>query len=99
MVQAIGAASAAAYGAAPSGGGTQAQLQKLEKILSECVNCASAKTPEGQAQIQAVSARIHALRERIAQPGEGQPAEAQPTDRTGPKAAVNGLGGVVDVFA
>jgi len=66
MVQAIG--SSAAGGAVDSGAGAaglQAQLVRYQKQLSECANCASSKTAEGKAEIQAISGRISEIRARI----------------------------------
>jgi len=60
MVAAIGsspATSAAAQVGATSGG-VEAQIARYKKELSDCVNCASAKTPQGQAAIQAASAKV-----------------------------------------
>jgi hypothetical protein len=39
------------YGGGPSATSLQAQLQRHEKQLSECVNCESAKTPQGKADM------------------------------------------------
>lgn len=64
-------------------GGTVAELPLLEKKLSDCVNCASAATPEGKTQIDELNSRIAAIRERLhraavvtapaPKPAEGQP--------------------------
>ena len=74
MVQAIGAT--AGYqpsGSGASASGLQAQLARYQKQLSECVNCASAKTPEGKATIESLSAKISDIRERIDQVAQSQP--------------------------
>ena len=57
--------SAAFTGVRPQGIGLDAQLGRLQKELAECVNCASAKTTDGQAKIQAVSDKISAIKSRI----------------------------------
>lgn len=44
---------------------SDAQLLRLEKELSDCVNCATAKTALGKAKILAVEARINALKARM----------------------------------
>lgn len=48
----------------------EAQLARYQKQLSDCVNCDSSKTAEGKAQIEAISAKISALKERIDKVGE-----------------------------
>ena len=94
MVQPIGAAGSAAYaGSAPAFASLQAQLQRYEQQLSECLNCASAKTPEGKADIDAISARIGQVKARMAQADDTQQA-AMPQHR-----ARQGLGGRIDVYA
>ena len=45
----------------------QAQLQRYQKQLSDCVNCASAKTQQGKNNIQAISSRISQIEQRIRQ--------------------------------
>jgi hypothetical protein len=40
---------------APSSVGLRAKLDRYEKQLSDCVNCASARTPEGRAAAVAPS--------------------------------------------
>lgn len=68
MVQAIGAAQASGFvRPTNSSAGQAAELAKLEKELSACVNCATAKTREGQAKIEAVSQRINQVRTQISQ--------------------------------
>jgi hypothetical protein len=90
MVQAINSSSSAsAYpGGSPAFASLQAQLQRFEQQLSECINCASAETPRGKADIEAISARIGQLKGRIAQ-----------ADAPAPARAVAGLGGTIDVYA
>jgi len=94
-------AAASAYGGGRlSPASLQAQLQRFEQQLSDCVNCASAKTPRGKADIQAIAVRISQVRERIAEadgaraaPGAGvEPARSAPS-------AGAPQGGIIDVFA
>ena len=109
MLQAIASRSslANAYGGAPpSPVSLQAQLQRYQQQLSDCVNCASASTPQGKADIQAISARISQVRERIAQVDVARnPAQAAAVPAPdGPKApdrpAAGALqGSLIDVFA
>jgi len=102
MVQAISASVrlGQAYGA-PASAGLEAQLARFQKILAECVNCDSAKTAAGKAQIQAISEKISVLRERMEQAGEAgnQRQPPQPVSAGAPAASSPGLGGMVDVFA
>lgn len=99
QISAIGTSPVAAAGyGAPSAAGLQAQLQRFQKQLSECVNCASAKTPEGKANIQAISARISQIRERINQAEDASSGRAGPD--TAPAIPVNStVGNVINVFA
>ncbi|TCV87480.1 FlxA-like family protein [Sulfurirhabdus autotrophica] len=66
MIQATGISQA--YSTAGSGtasAGLEAQLARLQQELSDCVNCASAKTTEGKAKIQAVEAKINVIQARL----------------------------------
>jgi hypothetical protein len=47
--------------------GLEAQIARDEKELSACVNCASAETKQGQADIQALSNKINTAKARLAQ--------------------------------
>jgi hypothetical protein len=79
----------------------QAQLERFQKQLSDCVNCASAKTPQGKADIQAISARISQIEQRIAQ-AQNRPGSqaAPPPDATSAAwSPTTGYGGLIDVFA
>lgn len=44
----------------------RARLDRYQKQLSECVNCVSAKTPEGKTDIAAVRAKIDELQRAMA---------------------------------
>lgn len=66
MVAAIGASTGySAQVPAASTGGLRVELAKYEKELSNCVNCASAKTPEGQQEIQRLTSEISRVKARI----------------------------------
>jgi hypothetical protein len=94
MVQAIAAPGAmASYRALPSFTSLQSQLQRYQQQLSECVNCATADTPRGKADIAAIGARISDVQQRIAQ------SDSARTDPEQPARAQGGLGGRIDVFA
>lgn len=101
-LRSIGASSttAATYGSsAPSAVSLQSQLERNQKQLSDCVNCASAKTPQGKADIQAISARISQIEQRIAQAQErkGVGSDSAPAAATPP--AVSSRGNLIDVYA
>ncbi len=103
MVQAIGATATAAYGAVPASlTALQSQLQRHQRQLSDCVNCDSADTPRGKADIEAINARIGQVRERIVQ-AESAQSNGTAQVRTGeaPRAttAPSGPGAYIDVFA
>ena len=67
MVSAIGSspASSATSTAGTSTAGIEAQIVRYKKELSDCVNCASSKTPEGKAAIQAIANKISSAQARI----------------------------------
>lgn len=101
MPQAIATATAApAYGGSkPSSAGLQAQLQRYQQQLSDCVNCASAKTPQGKSDIAAIAARISQLRQNMAD-AERSPPAAAATQAAAPSPSANALqGSIIDVFA
>ena len=69
MVAAVGSASVSAVSATSGGGfgtaGLEAQIARYEKQLADCVNCSSAKTPEGKKAIAEISNKISSARARI----------------------------------
>jgi hypothetical protein len=69
MVDAISGFSATGAVSAVSSASTtaslQAQLAQYQRQLSDCVNCSSANTPEGKEQIQEISSKISAIKQRI----------------------------------
>ena len=94
MVAAIGASTGfSAQISGPSTGGMRAELARYEKALSECVNCASAKTPEGQQEIQRLTSEISRLKARIEDAAKGTGAEERRTsvDHAKPNTKSDGL--------
>ncbi|MES2102968.1 MAG: FlxA-like family protein [Pseudomonadota bacterium] len=78
MVQAIASNPGAANTAGSAGSANaalQAQLERYQKELSDCVNCASAKTPEGKTQIDDISSKISELKSRIEKVGDARPSD------------------------
>jgi hypothetical protein len=68
MVTATGALVSAATPAVQGTGvtgGLDAQLARYEKQLAECVNCASARTPEGKQAIEDLYGKIHDTKAKI----------------------------------
>ena len=113
MVAAIGSATVSATtGGSLGTAGLEAQIAHYEKQLSDCVNCASAKTPEGKKAIAEISNKISATRARIdemsatkqvAQPtaataGTASKSAVIPDAATPPKQTYSTVGSVVDVF-
>jgi len=66
MLNATGSSTfASPAGTGPSTAGLQAQLDRYRKQLSDCVNCNSAQTIEGQKVMQTISNRIGEIKARI----------------------------------
>jgi hypothetical protein len=76
-------------GAARSVAALQAQLAQYQKQLSDCVNCASSSTREGQAQIQALSSKIAAVRGQINAAAAAQQASQAPQRQLQPTAVTD----------
>ncbi|MBC7452717.1 MAG: FlxA-like family protein [Massilia sp.] len=95
-------ATASAYGGVkPSPANLQAQLQRYEQQLSDCVNCASAKTPQGKSNIQSIAARISQIRQSIVQIDSGQSARSGGATQAVAPAAFRSApqASMIDVFA
>ena len=102
-MSAVGAISGSAA-ATPAPAGLEAQRTQVEKQLADCVSCASAKTPEGQAKISALSNQLAAVQARMekadaaraeaSKAAQGRGASAPPA-----RDADSVLGQNVDVFA
>jgi hypothetical protein len=99
---------------APAAAALLAQLQRLQQQLSECVNCADGKTPQGKANADAIRGRISQVEARIAHSdqvaerratklheGKVEPAAslAAASDIVSQPAKTSGIGQIVDVFA
>lgn len=112
MVAAIGTATVSATSGGFGTAGLEAQIARYEKQLSDCVNCASAKTPEGKKAIAEISNKISATRARIdemqATKQVAQPATATAGTASKPavipdaaapsKQSYSTVGSLVDVF-
>jgi hypothetical protein len=115
MVAAIGSATVSAMSGGSFGtAGLEAQIARYEKQLSDCVNCASAKTPEGKKAIAEISNKISATRARVdemqatkqvAQPlatkaaaGDASKSAVMPDTAASPKQSYSTVGSLVDLF-
>ena len=76
-----------------------AQLNRLKQQLADCVNCESAKTPEGKANIQKITLRVGETEARLNQFSQTDPradnmhaksTEAGPGGRTQPLSNIPG---------
>jgi hypothetical protein len=99
---------------APAAAALLAQLQRLQQQLSDCVNCASGKTPEGKAAADAIRGKISQVEQRISQSDQvDERRQAQlRTGKAEPAASVaaesgtvaqarktSGTGQIIDLFA
>ena len=86
---------------ATSSVGLRAKLDRYEKQLSDCVNCASAKTPEGKDDIAAISAKIDEVKRTIAgtSNGEGRAASRNEDQSMAAAASMSPLGNRIDTYA
>ncbi|MFP5418288.1 MAG: hypothetical protein ACLGHA_03935 [Gammaproteobacteria bacterium] len=75
MVSAIGSAFASPTVSDPAAtaAGIEAQVARYKKELSDCVNCESAKTTAGKAEIAALAGKISAAEARIEKISAGRP--------------------------
>lgn len=87
-----------ALSAIPSGssGALQAELQRAQLKLSDCVGCASAKTPSGQKQIAMLRAEVQGIEQRLEKVDQ---AEGARTASTPAAPALSPLGNFLDVYA
>ncbi len=85
----------------PSPASLQAQLQRYQQKLSDCVNCPSANTRQGKADILSIAAHISQVRQSIAEIDSSQSARSGSTTQpVGSAASASAhLGSVIDVFA
>lgn len=94
-VSSTGTAALRAYSPTPTPAAGQAQLERLQHQLSDNVNCASAKTPEGKATIAAIQDKIAALKQsQQKETGSATAPSTSPVARIGDTS-----GGVIDVYA
>ena len=86
---------------ATSSVGLRAKLDRYEKQLSDCVNCASAKTPEGKADIAAISAKIDEVKRTIAGTSndEGRAAPGNDDQPAVVASSTSPLGSRIDTYA
>lgn len=76
-----------------------AQLGRYQKELSECINCASAKTPEGKSNIEAIEIRISDIKARLEQASNRTPPAAQPINgQHADTAQATSKAGGIDIF-
>ena len=99
MISAIGTSTFASPGASgPSIAALQAQLDSYQKQLSDCVNCATATTPQGKQNIQDISGKISDVQARITQAAAAK-SNTQPTVNATTSTATATLGNYLDVMA
>lgn len=86
---------------ATSSVGLRAKLDRYEKQLSDCMNCASAKTPEGKADIAAISAKIDEVKRAIAgtSNGAGRAAPSSDDQAAVVASSMSPLGNRIDTYA
>ena len=101
MVQAVGGTAATSISSGPAkAAGLEYQLLRYQKQLSECVNCASAKTAQGKATIEAISGKISSIRLRIDAVASSNPVRQVASAVAAPAAGTTaGLDGTINVFA
>lgn len=89
-------------GAVPAPAALQATLDQLQQRLSDCVNCASASTPRGKADIARTEAQIAQVRTRLADLAPTPPAPPAPAapSAAAPRAPASAtLGTRIDVYS
>src|SRR5450432_2280219 len=91
--------------ATPTPAGLDAQKAQYEKQLADCVNCASSKTPQGQAKVQQLAAKLGAVEARLQAAGDARAAASKAADVASsvaaqpPKDALSPLGQNLDAYA
>ncbi|MES2072139.1 MAG: hypothetical protein V4488_17420 [Pseudomonadota bacterium] len=71
-----------------AGAALEAQLERYQKELADCVNCSSAKTSGGKAQIAELSGKISDLKTRMEKVLEAKPGHSlEPSADSGATAA------------
>jgi hypothetical protein len=79
---------AASSSGAGSGVALQAQLDRCTTQLSDWVNCASGKTPEGKQIIAALQDKINSIKHQIQQQNQGSAQANQGTSPVAPPASL-----------
>lgn len=83
-----------------SGVELRARLDRYQKQLSDCVNCASAKTPKGKADIAAITSKIDETKRAMTESeDQGQARQPVKDAQAGANPASYPLGSRIDVFA
>jgi len=93
---AIGTVATAKPQSGSAGAAIRAQIARFEKQRSDCVNCSSAKTTEGQQNIRNLDSQIHSLKTQLLK--VQQPASAQRVEGDRSSAA-RVTAGRIDVYA
>jgi hypothetical protein len=95
MVNAIsgisGAANLTTSSIKPAPGGAQAQLAKLQSDLSDWVHCVSCHTPEGQAKIAEITAKIQDLQKSVSAADDRKQATLEAAQRASASVKKTGL--------
>ena len=65
MIQAVGSSPVLDQSFSTGFGAMQAQLVQAQTKLSACINCPTAKTPQGKAQIETLSIQVETLKAQI----------------------------------
>ena len=84
-------------GGGPSRGGAgnlRAQLAEAKRELTACLNCDSARTARGQAEIQRLTAQVAALEARLQVPPSPDAAPASSAIEAPSRGAAEGAGGL-----
>lgn len=105
MISSIGSSPVAATTTRPSASGLAAQLNRYQKQLADCVNCSSAKTPEGQETARSLSDKISEVKTKIEEVTSTKPpvfdvnAPANSDKSAAKTQSTTTLGSRLDVFA
>ena len=103
MVAALASTGTSTVQAAGATGGLDAQLARYQKQLSECVNCTSAKTPEGKHEIDDLYGKIHSIKAKLEDARGSAPVReaSQAEQATPPRraSAWDTAGSVIDTYA
>lgn len=84
---------------AASPGALQAELQKAQHELSNCVNCDSAKTSSGQAKIATLQAQVQGIEQRIEKAKQADPPAQAAAAAATVAPPLSSLGNFLDIYA